>query len=307
MPVQDQHHHLYSVYFAPRGYVRMTRMGMQIAERHLTAFDRLVGVIGEAGSGKSLLIKGMFPGLELTNDDNGVNIRPLPILDMDNKGFFQAHTYHLDVRFESAFTQMHILAEAIKSAIEKGKRVIVEHFDMIYPILDINAELLIGIGEEIIVTRPTIFGPEPQDVARVVFASIKYRRMAHTAEDLTERYLWEPFHDGYKHGDVRHGFLLEFDTKPDIDTIALENYVRSKIEQDLPVCYADDQHIRIGDKIHHCTGPRMHVASTGEIKNFRVLREIQYDPMSDKYLLVGLVGEESGHNIKDLNSLLPCQ
>lgn len=62
MPAQDQRH-LYSVYFAPRGFVRMTRMGMQIAERHLTAFDRLVGVIGEAGSGKSLLIKGMFPGL----------------------------------------------------------------------------------------------------------------------------------------------------------------------------------------------------------------------------------------------------
>jgi hypothetical protein len=304
MPIQDQRH-LYSVYFAPRGFVRMTRMGMQIAERHLTAFDRLIGVIGEAGSGKSLLIKGMFPGLELTNDDNGVNVRPLPILDMDNSGFYQAHTYHLDVRFESAFTQMHVLATAIKSAIEKGKRVIVEHFDLIYPILDINAELLIGIGEEIIVTRPTIFGPEPQDIARIVFSSIKYRRMAHTAEDLAERYLWEPFHEEYKHGDVRHGFLLEFEKKPDIDILALEEYVRNKIEQDLPVCYDDDQHIRIGEKLHHCTGPRMHVASTGEIKNFRMLHDILYDPMSEKYLLVGLVGEESNDNLRDLNSILP--
>lgn len=225
-------------------------------------------------------------------------------MDLDSSGFYQAHTYHLDVRFESAFTQMHILAEAIKNAIEKGKRVIVEHFDLIYPILDINAELLIGIGEEIIVTRPTIFGPEPQDIGRIVFTSIKYRRMAHTAEDLAERFLWEPFHDGYKHGDVRHGFLLEFDKKPDIDIIALENYVRSKIEQNLPVCYDDDQHIRIGEKLHHCTGPRMHVASTGEIRNFRMLHEIQYDPMSEKYLLVGLVGEESNHNMKDLNSIL---
>ena len=47
-----------------------------------------IGIIGEAGSGKSMLIKGMFPGLELTNDDNGVNTRPLPILDIEQQGFF---------------------------------------------------------------------------------------------------------------------------------------------------------------------------------------------------------------------------
>ena len=43
---------LYSVYFAPRGYVRMTQMGMQIAQRHLHTFDRLIGIIGDAGSGR---------------------------------------------------------------------------------------------------------------------------------------------------------------------------------------------------------------------------------------------------------------
>ena len=41
-------HCLYSVYFAPRGAVRMTVMGMQIAQRHLSAFDRLIGVVGAA-------------------------------------------------------------------------------------------------------------------------------------------------------------------------------------------------------------------------------------------------------------------
>ncbi|MEG2622984.1 MAG: alanine-tRNA synthetase second additional domain-containing protein, partial [Clostridia bacterium] len=79
--------HLYSVYFAPRGVRRMTQIGQQIAERHLSPFDRLIGIVGEAGSGKSMLVKGMFPGLEMTNDDNGVNVRPLPVLSVDEDSF----------------------------------------------------------------------------------------------------------------------------------------------------------------------------------------------------------------------------
>ena len=55
----------YSVYFAPRGARRMLAIGRQIAQQHLDAQDRLIGLMGEAGSGKSLLIKGMFPGLNL--------------------------------------------------------------------------------------------------------------------------------------------------------------------------------------------------------------------------------------------------
>ncbi len=300
MATLDQRHY-FSLYFAPRGYVRMAQMGMQFAHRHLTTFDRLIGVIGEAGSGKSLLIKGMFPGLELTNDDDGVNVRPLPILDIGDGGFYQAHTYHLDVRFEAAFTQMHELADAIRFAIDKGKRVVVEHFDLIYPMLGINAELLIGVGEEIIVTRPTFFGPEPDDIAKVVFNSNKYRRMAHSAEDLTERFLWERFHGEYQHGDVHHGFVLEFAKKPDIDIAALERYVLSKVEKNLPISYVDDQHIKFGEKLHKCTGPRMHVSFTGEIENFRMLPEIGYDPLSERYLLVGLVGPEVSKNYHDLN------
>ena len=73
-----QRSHLYSVYFAPRGLARMADLGMQIAQQYLSPFDKLIGIIGEAGSGKSMLVKGMFPGLELTNDDEGVNVRPLP-------------------------------------------------------------------------------------------------------------------------------------------------------------------------------------------------------------------------------------
>ena len=65
--------HLYSVFFAPRGRDRIYDLGIQIAQMYLSPFDKLIGIIGESGSGKSMLIKGMFPGLELTNDDGGVN------------------------------------------------------------------------------------------------------------------------------------------------------------------------------------------------------------------------------------------
>ena len=74
--------HLYSIYFVPRGNIRMAELGMQIAQQYLRPTDKLIGVIGDAGSGKSMLVKGMFPGLELTNDDEGVNVRPLPLLEM---------------------------------------------------------------------------------------------------------------------------------------------------------------------------------------------------------------------------------
>ena len=98
MPYSDrmQKNHLYSVFFAPRGNVRMADLGMQIAQQYLSPFDLLIGIVGEGGSGKSMLVKGMFPGLELTNDDEGVNVRPLPSLDVDedDSGFYSPHTYH---------------------------------------------------------------------------------------------------------------------------------------------------------------------------------------------------------------------
>lgn len=294
---------LYSVYFAPRGYARMVQLGRSIAQRHLTALDNLIGVIGDAGSGKSLLIRGMFPGMELTNDDNGVNIRPLPILDIDEGGFYQAHSYHLDVRFESAFTQMPQLAEAVLEALEKGKRVVIEHFELIYPLLQINASVLIGVGDEVIVCRPTVFGPEPEDIARTVFSSIKYRRMAHTAEDLTEHVLQHRMVGKYTHGDVRRGFLLRFDRAITLDIPAITQEVQDMIDQDMPIAYKDNLHIYIGSILHRCTGPRMHVSSTGKVENFRFLPDLQYDAQDESYLLVGLVGDAAPELGHDLNRI----
>ena len=51
-----QHSHIYSTYFAPRGRSRIFNLGIQLAQLYLSPFDQIIGVIGEAGSGKSVLI-----------------------------------------------------------------------------------------------------------------------------------------------------------------------------------------------------------------------------------------------------------
>lgn len=301
-----QRSHLYTVFFAPRGYARMADLGMQVAAQYLSPFDKLIGLVGEGGSGKSMLIKGMFPGLELTNDDEGVNTRPLPLLSAteSTQGFYSPHTYHLDVRFESAFTQMHVLADAILDAIAVGKRVIVEHFDLIYPFLGRNAHLLIGIGEEVIITRPTLFGPEPSDIAKIVFKSIRFRRMVHSAEDLCAYFLKEQYAAvDYIHGDVRHGFIFSFAEKPEIDLNMLEYQVNEVIKNDVSISFLDDDHIMIDKEPWPCAGPRMHVRRTGEIEQFALNKELLQEPITDRFLLIGVVGEQGGQRISDLNKI----
>ncbi len=286
---------MYASYFAPRGRNRMYILGQQISERYLSPLDRLIGVIGDAGAGKSSLIKGMFPGLELTNDDDGVNVRPLPLLKNIDKGFFTSHTYHVDIRFESAFTQIYILADAVKRAISQNKRVIVEHFDLLYPALGENADVLIGVGGDVIVVRPTTFGPFPQEVISVVTKTLRYRKMAHTAEDITSRIL---LHDygailPFGHRDVHNGFVLEYPLPLDADLAEVEKKVKHIIDEGLSVCYVDEGHITFGDDLWVCSGPRTHVRNTDEIENFRIIPEYKYDPKTNSYLIIGVVGPHS--------------
>ena len=289
-------------YFAPRGKARMYDLGMQMGQMYLSPYDRLIGFIGDAGSGKSALIHGMFPGLELTNDDDGVNVRPLPILDVtEQHGFYTPHTYHLDIRFEMGFTQPHILAEAIMDAVKMEKRVIVEHFDLIRPLLPRNADLLIGVGEQVIVTRPNMFGPEPSELSEIVHSSLRYRLMAHTAEDLCEMCLPTELLNVCHHDDIHHGFIMSFyEYPPQIDLADMERRVKEDISRDLPVAYADESHIRVGTRLHSCNGPRTHVTTTGKIEGFRLYPEIIFDDQRNRYLVVGFVGEHSQDRIDKL-------
>lgn len=300
-------HHMHksliqSAFYAPRGRHRIYELGIQIAQQYLSPFDKLIGVIGDAGSGKSSLIHGMFPGLELTNDDDGVNVRPLPLLDVGmERGFYTPHTYHLDIRFETGFTQPHILADAIMEALNLNKRVIVEHFELIYPLLPRNADLLIGVGEQVIISRPNMFGPEPGEFASVVHASLPYRLMAHTAEDLCEMHMDYDMVTSCKHDDIHHGFILDFQDKPpQLDLFDLEQRVLADIAADLPVTYADESHICVGEHRHLCSGPRTHVSSTGKITGFRLCPEIVFDSQQKRYLLIGFVGDSSEESLAKL-------
>ena len=294
--MQDfQKSHSISHYFAPRGHKRMYSLGMQLMQQYLSPTDKLIGIIGDAGSGKSALIRGMFPGLELTNDDNGVYVRPLPILEM-GRGFslFTPHTYHLDIRFENGFTQMNDLADAITEAVRSGKRVIVEHFDLVYPLLGFNADLLIGVGEEVVLTRPTIFGPEPKEIVDIVYQSLPYRLMCHTAEDLCETLLPPEDLARCGHDDVKHGFVLSFPGHPPkVNLREMEARIHEMIEKNLPVTYVDEDHVNIGGLIHPCTGPRIHVNNTGRIKDFHLLYHYVHDELNDRYLIVGIVGMDN--------------
>jgi len=295
--------HILSSYYAPRGAHRMYALGQQLAQMYLSPNDKLIGIIGEAGSGKSALIRGMFPGLELTNDDNGVYVRPLPLLEMD-KGFafFSPHTYHVDIRFENGFTQMSILADAIHEALDKGRRVVVEHFDLVYPLLGANANILIGVGEQVLVSRPGIFGPEPEEIKSEVYKSLHYRLMAHSAEDICEMFINDFDVERCGHDDVRHGFALYFpDTKPNIDIPGLEAKVKEIIARDVPITYVDENHISIGDQLQQCNGPRVHVRRTGQIQNFRLMNHLLYDKFKRRYLLVGCVGEKSDELLRRLD------
>lgn len=329
-----QDRHIISKYFAPRGTKRMYELGMQLGQLYLAPDDKLIGVIGDAGSGKSSLIRGMFPGLELTNDDNGVYVRPLPILDlvgfgggfggmggfggfggMDSfgdmggfsgglSGFHMAepHTYHLDIRFENGFTSMQELAHAIQTAIRKGKRVVVEHFDLVFPLLGINADLLIGVGEEVVLSRPTVFGPEPQHIVAMVYKSLPFRLMSHTAEDLCEMLLPPEDLERCEHDDVMNGFVLTFrERPPQIDLRELEKKMFEMIEQDLPVTYKDENHVTIGPYTHYCTGPRTHVSRTGQIKDFHLLYHFLHDRKNKKYMLVGCLGEKNLERLRALD------
>ncbi len=291
-----------AVYFAPRGKKRLLTLGHNLAQRYLSPEDNLIGFIGEAGAGKSLLIRGMFPGLELTNDDDGINVRPLPLMSDAEQGHFRTHTYHLDARFELAFSQPWAVADAVRQALAKNRRVIIEHFDLIYPHLQRNAEVMIGVGEEVIVTRPTIYGPEPQVIVDIVFNSIQYRRMAHSAEDITSMILEEMgLEKPDIHSDIKHGFVLEFTEKPDIDLDIVQQRVNDIIKQDLLICYSDDEHIKVGEQLYECTGPRIHLKRTGEIKGFNLIKEFRWDPSQKLFTLAGVVGNHAEFSGADEN------
>lgn len=296
---------IYAIYYAPRGRRRLYMLAGKLSHRYLYPTDLLIGVIGAEGAGKSTLIKGLFPGMELTNDDDGVNVKPTPIYGFNSEDYFSGHTFHVDVRYELAFRQKFEVVEAINAVVEHQRRVVVEHFDLIYDALGYNAQVLFGIGEEVIVARPSVFGPFPASIKTVVDRTIRFRKMAHSAEDITGYVLQQDY--GYTrplyHSDVKHGFVIGFAEKIDIPIEELEAKVLAIIAQDLPIVPAGEDRILMGDHKIECTGVRTHVTSSKQIENFRLLKSLRYDPISKEYLLVGMVGHREIAGLEDLSAV----
>ena len=248
----------------------------------------------------------MFPGLELTNDDDIIN--PRKILSMRESialgEIKEASSFHLDIRFLTGFMQMWEIAEFVKTLLEHKKRVIVEHFNLLRKALGRNADLIVGIGEEIIVARPTMFGPLPESIYEIVHESLKYRKMAHTAEEITRYILEEDYNissDHYYFSDIRNGFVLKFYKHEDFSIEELEQKVRKIIEMHLPVAYYDEEHITVGKRIVECGGPRLQVNNTKDIQNFAFVKEFMYDPDSKTHCLIGIV-DTNYENIENRNT-----
>ncbi len=301
-----QEYSVFSQYFAPRGKERLLFLGEQIAHRHLSFNDKLIGIVGDAGSGKSSLIKGMFPGLELSNDDDTINPRKIMQVRDLFENVQESTTYHIDMRFQTAFTQMHEIVDFVKNALEHDRRVIVEHFNVLYPALGINADIIIGIGEEIIVTRPSVFGPLPQSIYEIVHDSLVYRKMAHTIEDITIYILKTEFgigHELFYSADMRNGFVLKFFKEVDIDFEKLSEKVIEMLNKHLPINYYDEDHITIGDIITECNGSRFHIRNTSEVEHFSFIKRFIKDTKKNEYCLIGLLSNSSDVDISNLNTL----
>ena len=101
--------------------------------------------------------------------------------------------------------------------------------------------------------------------------------MAHSAEDITSYVLERDYN--YRipvhHSDVKHGFVISFQQLPGIDLEELEAKVKEIIAADVPISPAGEDRISIGTHQIPCTGTRTHVKHSGQIENFRLLKEFR--------------------------------
>ena len=90
--------HILSSYYAPRGHNRMYSLGMQLAQQYLSPTDKLIGVIGEAGSEAVLPLENNTEWMDILAEKIGGNVT-IPIV-LDGK---KIATYVVDIQKKKAF------------------------------------------------------------------------------------------------------------------------------------------------------------------------------------------------------------
>lgn len=91
----------------------MMELGMKITQMYLNPFDRIIGIIGAQDSGKSMLIKGMFPGIQTVDEDDEFEILNMPLLNAEDVGFYTPRTFHVDVRAARKYVPLETIAQAV--------------------------------------------------------------------------------------------------------------------------------------------------------------------------------------------------
>lgn len=127
--------------------------------------------------------------------------------------------------------------------------------------------------------------------------------MAHSAEELYGYCVKDFERPDYTRSDIKHGFVINYVDKPSFDLKEVEERILDLIRQDIPIVPYDDNHIKIGDYITKCTGPLMHVASTGQIENFSLMKEFYYEPKFHEYVVAGTVGRKHDEDAGELNNI----
>ena len=154
-------------------------------------------------------------------------------------------------------------------------------------------------------TRPSINGPLPEDIIHIIAGSARIRKMTHSAEELTCFVLEHEYGiiNPHSFSEVLHGFVLEFDKKPDFSIPELEQKVKALIDKSVPIDYHDDSHITIDGILRMCTGPRIHLKNTGDITHYHLHEEFYYNSLTGQYSLIGTVDLEGDVNINHLNQI----
>ena len=57
------------------------------------------------------------------------------------------------------------------------------------------------------------------------------------------------------------------------------------------IAYHDEDHVRIGDRVIPCDGPRFHVRNTSEIIDFSLHKTLVEDPKTGHFCLIGFIDD----------------